>query len=92
MKQPPDTIDGAKVLFWALSHPEPIFIMRSADGKVAINIHGLAVCQYPNGQTHRFSCDEKWETQNDIDCDTPEQALTAPSYQYDVSKVNWNKK
>ena len=91
MKQPPDRIDGAKVLFWSWSHPEPFFIMRSTDDSVAVNIHGLAVCQYPNGSTYRFSCGENWEPENDTDCDTPEEALTTPSIQYDVRMVKWQR-
>ncbi len=66
--------------------------MRSADGSVAINIHGLAVCQYADGSTYRFSCNENWETENDIDCGTPEEALTAASGQYDVKKVKWQRR
>lgn len=82
-------IDGAKVLYWAWSHPRPFFIMTSTDGAVSVSIHGLAICQYDDGQTYRFSCNDKWETENDSDFDNPEEAMTSRSGQYDILKVKW---
>ncbi len=92
MHKPPEKIDSAKVLLWAWSSKVPFFVMPCSDGSGGINIHGLAICQYDMGEVYRFSCDENWEVQNDSDWDCVEDAMTAPSTQYDVTKVHWHKR
>ena len=90
MKEAPDELDGAKVLYWAWSGDEPFFVMPFSDGPGGIEIFGLAVCQYNNGATYRFSCNADWEVENDSPYDI-EQALGL-SAQYDITKVDWHKK
>jgi hypothetical protein len=92
MKEPPDELDGAKVLYWAWSGDEPFFVMSSSDGQGGIEIFGLAVCQYKNGATYRFYCDASWEVENDTDHDTVEWALRELLRPYDITKVDWHKK
>ncbi len=92
MRDPPEIIDGAKVLFWAWSGEAPFFVMPNSDGSSGINIHGLAICQYSTGEIYRFSCDENWAVQNDNDWDCVEDAMAAPSTQYDVTQVLWHKR
>ena len=88
--RPPERIDGARVVEWAWSSPDPFFIMPYSDGSGGIPIHGLAICRYDESrQVYRFSCDDKWETQNDSSHDSIEDAKTAESGQYDVLSVKW---
>lgn len=87
--KPPREIDGAEVLFWAWSFPQPFFEMPASDHSSSVPIHGLAVCRYRAGEVYRFSCNASWETENDTDCATPDEALVAPSAQYDVTSVKW---
>ncbi len=94
MKKPPEKIDGANVLLWAWSQ-EPFFCISSTDGSLSIPIFGLAVCRYvESGEVYRFSCNAKWETENDFDYgtgpDAVEVAMTAVSIQYN-SRVAWQK-
>ncbi len=92
LRNPPEKIDGAKVLFWASSPVVPFFVMPFSDGSGGINIHGIAICQYDTGEVYRFSCDENWAVQNDSDWDCVVDAMTATSTQYDVTKVKWHKR
>ena len=90
MKEPPETLDNAKVFYWAYSGKKPFFIMSYSDGSGGIPIHGLAICQYKaDSIIYRFSCDCDWEVQGDTDYDTIDEAMTAPSGQYDIMKVEW---
>ncbi len=89
MHAPPPSIDGAKVVLWAWSGDQPFFVMPKAGGTGGIPIHGLAVCQYPTGEVYRFSCDKEWVVQNDSDWRSIEEAMTAPSAQYDITQVKW---
>ena len=84
--EPPVELDGATVVCWAYS-PEPFFVMP--DGRAGIPICGLAVAQYSPGKFCRFSCDRNWETQNDSPFASVQDALHAPSGQYEVEKVRW---
>ena len=86
---PPKTLDGAVVVHWAWSEPLPFFVM--ADGGSGTAIHGLAVCRYDDsGKVYRFSCSREWEVENDSPQDSVEQAMQAPSLQYDTSAVAWH--
>jgi hypothetical protein len=90
--KPPEAIDGAVVLYWAWSAPEPFFKMYSTKEDDPIAIHGLAVCRYPDsGAIYRFSCGSNWETENDLDFDSVEDALAAPSAHYEVKRVQWQR-
>ena len=59
-------------------------------GDTRIPIHGLAVCQYPNGAVYRFSCNAAWEVESDSPYDSIEGAFAAPSGQYAVEEVVWH--
>lgn len=58
--------------------------------ETGINIFGLAICQYEHSATvYRFSCSQNWETENDSDFDSIEDAMNTESSQYDISKIHW---
>lgn len=85
---PPSSIDGADVLFFAWSGATPFFIMP--DGGAGRRIFGLAICEYQRHHgVYSFSCDEQWETQNDMLLRTAEEALYERSSQFDRSAVQW---
>jgi hypothetical protein len=91
--EPPEKIDGAKVLYWAWSGNVPFFLLPSFDdGAEGIPIHGLAICQYDNGAVYRFSCNQDWMVKNDSTHHSIEDAMSAPSGQYNVAEVRWQLK
>ena len=91
MKEAPEFLDGAQVIYWAWSDP-PFFVMPSADGMTGVAINGLAICRYDKGPIYRFSCNAEWNVENDLDFDTAEAAMSGLSGQYDVHKVKWQKR
>jgi hypothetical protein len=92
MGKPPDTIDGARVLEWAWSGEEPFGHVRDADGTVNIEIYGLAICQYLGSLTvYRFSCNRDWETEQDADYDSVEEAKARLPAQYRLVPARWIK-
>lgn len=87
---PPETLDGATVLFWAWSSPSPFFVMRCSDGPGEIAIHGLAICRYAGaGGVYRFSCDAQWEVENDSPWPSVEDAMHGQVNGLDVATVRW---
>ena len=90
MNKPPEIIDGAKVLCWAWSGPAPFGVVKSTDGVVAVEIYGLAICQYQgSAKIYRFSCDSEWETEQDSDYDTVQEAKDNLPKQYQNLPVVW---
>lgn len=88
--RPPDELDGAKVLEWAWSEV-PFGVIRNTDGVLACQVHGLAICQYPkDDKVYRFSCDDKWEVQQDMDYDSFEEAKALLPAQYRQVDMVWH--
>ncbi len=88
--KPPAEIDGAKVMEWAWSDPDPFFVMPCSGQPDGVPIHGLAICRYDEGGAiYRFSCNRDWETENDSPHDSIEEARVANSGQYDAQTVEW---
>ncbi len=79
--EPPEKIDGARVLYWAWSGNSPFFIMPYSDSTGGIPIHALAICRYDSGSICRFSCDQDWEVENDSNQHPVEGAMVATSGQ-----------
>jgi hypothetical protein len=78
MKKPPKEIDGAVVLCWAWSGDTPFFVME--DGGQGRKIFGLAICKYATSDVvYKFSCNYDWETENDTDWSSLEEAKAAKS-------------
>jgi len=87
MRKPPDTIDGAKVLWWAWADEGPFGFCGD------VEIHGLAICRYKSGIVYRFSCDRDWQTVNDSPHRDEEQAKTALPQNYSASadRIHWHR-
>ncbi len=90
--KPPSEIDGAEVLEWAWSGEVPFGLLKYQDGTVASKIFGLAICRYRNSNAiYRFSCNEKWESEQDSDYSTISEAKAALPNQYKDIKAVWHK-
>jgi hypothetical protein len=77
MEQPPTMIDGARVLWWADTagiHKTDACTFREGN-RVQALFAGLAIAQYDGASDcYLFLCDQKWETQNDNDHRTIDEA------------------
>ena len=92
MRKPPQEIDGAIVLEWAWSGEKPFGAVRYSSGEVASEIYGLAICSYPDdGKVYRFSCNADWETEQDSDYSTVDEAKNNLPEQYRAVEASWQK-
>ena len=70
MKPPPPMIDGARVLWWADTAgiaKTNACTFRNGD-RVQASFAALAIARYEGASDcYLFLCDEQWETQNDTD-------------------------
>jgi hypothetical protein len=92
MSTPPNQIDGADVLCWAWSGAKPFGFVPVTGTTDAIPIYGLAVCRYPGSQkVYRFSCNFTWETEQDSEYDSVEEAISRLPGQYQQVEAHWIK-
>ncbi|NMF47753.1 hypothetical protein HHL01_06120 [Pseudoalteromonas arctica] len=90
MSSPPLKIDGAIVLEWAWSGNKPFGVVKYQNGEVASEIFGLAICAYPDSdQVYIFSCDCDWETEQDSQYNSIQNAKDYLPEQYRHVKANW---
>ena len=91
--KPPETIDGANVLVWAWSGDMPFGVVYSLGSNEApVEIYGLALCKYKNSNViYRFSCDSVWETEQDSEYSSIEDAKANIPSQYRNASILWNK-
>jgi len=96
MTEPPNELDGAKVIMWAWSGQKPfglIPMVNSNSGPDSIEIFGLAICQYTDSDCiYRFSCDKNWEVQQDEVYDSIDEALSQLPDQYKLITAGWKTK
>ena len=89
--EPPDYLDRAKVIKWAWSGNQPFGFVDNEDKTEREEIYGLAICQYDGkNDVYRFSCDKNWETVQDAQYDTVENAIAQLPDQYKNVKADWN--
>lgn len=87
---PPEYLDGAKVIKWAWSGHEPFGFVGVEGDTDRIEIYGLAICKYDEGEgIYRFSCDKDWEVIQDAFSDTIENAIKHLPDQYKNVEANW---
>ena len=90
--KPPRKIDGADILEWAWSGEKSFGVVKDCDGNVQAEIFGLAICKYMSSPTiYRFSCNKSWETVQDFDYISMEEAKLRIPLQYKNLPINWNK-
>lgn len=89
MIKPPEKIDGAKVLYWAWSGDIPFgWVGTESD---SVPIYGLVIAQYEGGSViYRFSCNQSWETEQDADYASIEDALKNLPEQYKRAAAKWH--
>jgi hypothetical protein len=97
--EPPDDLDGAKVIKWAWSGVEPFGHLpivgsdTDNESRDSIEIFGLAICQYDDSDNvYRFSCDKDWEVQQDGGYESVEDAQRQLSDQYKLVTAKWRTK
>ena len=91
MTAPPPKIDGATVVEYAWSD-SPFGLLTDSNDKVVVQIHGLALCQYAgSSDIYRFSCDEKWESEQDSIYYSIDDAKNQLPKQYTNAPIEWIK-
>jgi hypothetical protein len=89
MKLPPSSLDDARVLEFAWSDI-PFGHIHDTNGNLVAVIHGLAICQYDGSSViYRFSCDENWEVESDVDYGSVEEAKALLPDQYKLAPIHW---
>jgi len=92
MSKPPAEIDGAKVMYWAWSGDKPFGWVGSESDPKAIAIYGFAIAQYDGSSViYRFSRNESWETEQDADYASVEEAMENLPGQYKKAPFKWCK-
>ena len=86
MQEPPPEIDGARVVEWASSGDLPF---GEVQGSESPGIYGLAIATYDDGRFYRFSCNHKWETQQDGIYDSIDEAKRLLPDQYRKVEAQW---
>jgi hypothetical protein len=97
--EPPDNLDGAKVITWAWSGIKPFGHLQIVDNDTdnnsidLIEIFGLAICQYDDSDdVYRFSCDKDWEVQQDGVYESVDDAQRQLPDQYKLVTAKWRTK
>lgn len=89
MTPPPETLDNARVLFWARSEAEPFGAIHFTTGGIAHLIHGFSICRYvEGGPVYRFSCDLNWEVVQDADYPSIEEAMASATQLFGIP-IDW---
>ena len=90
MMEPPNYLDGAKVIKWAWSGQVPFGITENTDGDEKEEVFGLAVCKYEDSDKfYRFGCDKNWEVVQDSLYNSIEDAIRFLPEQYKNVERNW---
>jgi hypothetical protein len=90
MMEPPNYLDGAKVIKWTWSGPEPFGIIEILDSDEKEEFFGLAICKYDDSDNfYRFSCDKNWEVVQDPFYKSIEEAIAFLPEQYKNVERNW---
>lgn len=84
--QPPNEIDGARVVEWAWSGSHPFGCVPGADPP---DVYGLAIATYDDSQFYRFSCDRNWNTIQDAFYDSVADAKAQLPDQYRKLEAKW---
>lgn len=91
--EPPNYLDGAKVIKWSWSGLYPFGFVYSTDNTSREEIYGFAICQYENsGSIYRFSCNKNWEVIQDSDYESFSDAVNQLPEQYKNVEPNWQLK
>jgi hypothetical protein len=95
VNEPPDFLDGAKVIKWAWAEQKPFgYIGSMEETEIEIEkIFGLAICRFEKSEeVYRFSCNENWIVIQDDIYETVEDAMKQLPKPYLYVKANWQTK
>ena len=99
MVEPPEDLEGAKVIKWAWSGHEPFGQLpligsdTDSESSDSIEIFGLAICQCDDSDNvYRFSCDKNWEVQQDGVYESVDDAQTQLPDQFKSVTAQWRTK
>lgn len=93
LSEPPDFIDGARVIKWAWSGTQPFGFIGNEDDTEKEEVYGLAICKYEDSrEIYRFSCGKSWDTIQDSPHDTVENAISRLPDQYKNIEAVWQTK
>ncbi len=93
MNNPPNYLDGAKVIKCAWSGQKPFGFIANTDNKSQEEVFGFAICRYENSNNfYRFSCDKNWEVIQDAQYNSIEEAIELLPDQYKNVECNWQAK
>ena len=85
MEQPPEILDGARVLqFASLSHSQPTgAAWHVVDGVVVSRFAGLAVARYDNNPSvYLFYCDDDWNVVTDTQHEDVSSAIQQANFEF----------
>src|SRR5687768_16721263 len=93
MEPPPTTIDGARVLWWANTAgiaKTDACTFREGD-RIQDSFAALAIARYDGASDcYLFLCNEAWETQNDTDHQTIDEARCFAESLYPGISNRWS--
>ncbi len=93
MVEPPDYLDGAKVVQWAWAGQYPFGYVNSNDNNLREEVFGLTICIYEDSKNiYRFSCNKNWVVIQDSPYDSIEEAIMQLPEQYKNVKIVWQTK
>jgi myo-inositol-hexaphosphate 3-phosphohydrolase len=97
--EPPDELDGAKVIAWTWSGIKPFGLIpimndeSDSDSSNVIEVYGLAICRYEDSDNvYRFSCDKDWVVQQDGLYESVDDAIRELPDQYKLVTAKWKTK
>lgn len=86
--QPPEEIDGARVIEWAWSGDLPFHEMP---GGQLEQVFGLAIATYDDIKFYRFSCDGNWQTLQDAVYDSVSEAKMSLPECFGIREEVWER-
>lgn len=93
MRTPPQKIDSAKVLLYAIidERQKPTGNTRHFVGSKLVGVFPrLAICQYESNEScYLFYCDKNWETITDTFHDSLDEAKRHAEFEYEGVTETW---
>lgn len=89
MSGPPDELDGARVLSWAVSRRGGFYQLAGSDPPITVT--GMVVAQYASGgPVYLFKCDAGWLVVQDWDCGSIEEAQELGAQHAGGEALEWH--
>jgi hypothetical protein len=90
MSDPPQQLDGATVVCWAISPIGEFY--RLAGSEPPISVTAMAVCQYnDSGAVYLFKCDCDWNVVQDWDCGSVDEGTETATQHARGQPLRWHR-